>query len=98
MARWCTPPTLMWSLTCTGYWHSADSGRACPRRSPWPRSTTLASPGISARHRARLQVLAARTYGNYGEVEKAGQAAATALGEASEIGDSWAMGWALHVL
>jgi DNA-binding CsgD family transcriptional regulator len=58
----------------------------------------LASPGISARHRARLLVLAARTYGNFGEVERAGQAAATALEEASETGDSWAMGWALHVL
>jgi DNA-binding CsgD family transcriptional regulator len=61
-------------------------------------SQALASPGILARHRARLRVLAARTHGNYGEVEKAGQAAATALEEASEIGDSWAMGWALHVL
>ena len=35
----------------------------------------LASPGISARHRARLLVLAARTHINLGEVEKAGQVA-----------------------
>jgi DNA-binding CsgD family transcriptional regulator len=58
----------------------------------------LASPGISARHRARLLVLAARTHSNFGEVEKAGQVAATALTVASEAGDNWAMGWALHVL
>jgi DNA-binding NarL/FixJ family response regulator len=58
----------------------------------------LASPGISARHRARLLVLAARTHSNVGEVEKAGRVAATALAAASETGDSWAIGWALHVL
>jgi DNA-binding NarL/FixJ family response regulator/tetratricopeptide (TPR) repeat protein len=58
----------------------------------------LAAPGISARHRARLLVLAARTHSHLGEVEKAGQVAATALTAASEAGDNWAMGWALHVL
>ena len=58
----------------------------------------LASPGISARHRARLLVLAARTHDNLGEVEKAGRVAATALAVASEAADNWAMGWALHVL
>jgi DNA-binding CsgD family transcriptional regulator/tetratricopeptide (TPR) repeat protein len=57
----------------------------------------LASPGISARHRARLLVLAARTYSKRGEVEQAGRVAATALAAAAEAGDSWAMGWALHV-
>ena len=58
----------------------------------------LAAPGISARHRARLLVLAARTHSNLGEVEKAGRVAATALAAASEAADNWAMGWALHVL
>jgi len=58
----------------------------------------LASPGISARHRARLPVLAARTHSNLGQVEKAGQVTMTALAEASQAGDNWAMGWALHVL
>jgi DNA-binding CsgD family transcriptional regulator len=58
----------------------------------------LDSPGISARHRARLLVLAARMHSYLGEVEKAGQVAATALTAASEAGDNWAMGWALHVL
>ena len=58
----------------------------------------LASPGISARHRARLLVLAARTHDNRGEIEKAGQVATSALAAASEAGDNWAMGWALHVL
>jgi tetratricopeptide (TPR) repeat protein len=58
----------------------------------------LASPGISARHRARLLVLAARTHANLGEVEEAGRVAASALAAASEASDNWAMGWALHVL
>ncbi|HEX3921383.1 MAG TPA: AAA family ATPase [Streptosporangiaceae bacterium] len=58
----------------------------------------MASPGISARHRARLLVLAARTHDNLGEAEKAGRVAATALAAASEAGDNWAIGWALHVL
>ena len=58
----------------------------------------LASPGLLAQHRARLLVLAARTHDDLGEVEKAGQVAASALAAASEAGDNWAMGWALHVL
>jgi DNA-binding CsgD family transcriptional regulator len=58
----------------------------------------LAAPGISARHRARLLVLAARTHSNLGQVEKAGQVALTVLAEASEACDNWALGWALHVL
>jgi len=58
----------------------------------------LASPGISARHRANLLVLAARTHLNIGEVETAGQVARSALAAASEAGDNWAMAWALHVL
>jgi DNA-binding CsgD family transcriptional regulator len=58
----------------------------------------LASPKISARHRARLLVLAARTHSNRGDFEKAGQVATTALEVATEADDHWAMGWALHVL
>ena len=58
----------------------------------------LARPGISTRHRARLLVLAARTHDHLGEAETAGRVAATALAAASEAGDNWAIGWALHVL
>ena len=58
----------------------------------------LASPGISARQRARLLVLVARTHNNSGEVEKAGQVAADALKVAEAAGDNFAIGWALHVL
>jgi DNA-binding CsgD family transcriptional regulator/tetratricopeptide (TPR) repeat protein len=58
----------------------------------------LATPGISARHRARLLVLAARTHDSLGEVEKAEPVATSALAAASETADNWAMGWALHVL
>jgi DNA-binding CsgD family transcriptional regulator/tetratricopeptide (TPR) repeat protein len=58
----------------------------------------LVSPGISARHRARLLVLTARAHNYLGEVETAGRVAADALEAASEAGDNWAIGWALHVL
>ncbi len=58
----------------------------------------LATPGISARHRARLLVLAARTHSHLGEAETAGRVAAAALAAASQTGDNWAIGWALHVL
>jgi DNA-binding CsgD family transcriptional regulator/tetratricopeptide (TPR) repeat protein len=58
----------------------------------------LALPGISARHRARLLVLAARTHLNSSEVEKGGRVAADALAAATEAGDSWAMGWALLMM
>ncbi len=58
----------------------------------------LASPGISARHRARLLVLAARTHSTLGEVEETGRVATIALAAASEAGDNWAMGWALYML
>ena len=58
----------------------------------------LDSPGISARHRARLLVLAARTHSSNGEMEKAGHVATNALAVASEAADDWAIAWALHVL
>ena len=58
----------------------------------------LAAPGITARHRARLLVVAARTHSNLGEIETAGQVAASALAAASEAGDNWAMGWALLMM
>ncbi len=58
----------------------------------------LAAPGIKARHRARLLVLAGRTHTYLGELEKAGQVASSALTAAAEAGDDWATGWALHVL
>ena len=58
----------------------------------------LAHPGISARNRARLLVAVARTHRNLGQVEMAGQVAAGALAEATDAGDDWAIGWALHVL
>ena len=58
----------------------------------------LARKAISGRHRARLLVLTARVHSNLGEVESAGQIAAAALEAASQAGDNWATGWALHVL
>jgi DNA-binding CsgD family transcriptional regulator len=58
----------------------------------------LATIGNSAQHRARLLVLAARVHFNLSEIETAGQVATDALEAATEAGDGWAMGWALHVL
>ncbi len=58
----------------------------------------LAAPGIAARHRARLLVLAARTHSYLGAVETAGRVASQALEAAEAADDNWAMGWALHVL
>jgi len=58
----------------------------------------LAHPRISDRHRARLLVLTARTHLVLGEVETAGRVAADALEAATQADDSWAIGWALHVL
>jgi DNA-binding CsgD family transcriptional regulator/tetratricopeptide (TPR) repeat protein len=58
----------------------------------------LASPEISARQRARLLALAARTHDMLGEVDEAGRDATAALEVATEANDTWAMGWALHVL
>jgi DNA-binding CsgD family transcriptional regulator len=58
----------------------------------------LAAPGISARHRARLLVLAARTRLHLGEVEETARVASSALEAATEASDNWAMAWALHVL
>jgi DNA-binding CsgD family transcriptional regulator len=58
----------------------------------------LSSPGISAKHRARLRVLAARTYLYFGRAEDSGREADSALAAAIEAGDTWATGWSLHVL
>jgi DNA-binding CsgD family transcriptional regulator/tetratricopeptide (TPR) repeat protein len=58
----------------------------------------LTGPGVTAKHRARLLVLAARTYLYLSDVEAAGREANNALTSATEAGDTWATGWALHVL
>ena len=89
-------PDLLVDLHWTLAQCSMRAGRSAESLTTLDRA--LATPGISARHRARLLVLAARTHSNLGEVEKAGRVAATALAAASEAADNWAMGWALHVL
>jgi DNA-binding CsgD family transcriptional regulator/tetratricopeptide (TPR) repeat protein len=58
----------------------------------------LSAPGLSARHRARLLVLAGRTHKYLGQLDQAAQVAERALAEATEADDSGAMAWALHVL
>jgi tetratricopeptide (TPR) repeat protein len=61
-------------------------------------SKVLGSPGLSARHRGRLLVVVARAHYNSGELEKADQAAASALAAASQNDDKWAMAWAMMVM
>jgi DNA-binding CsgD family transcriptional regulator len=82
------------------YWTLAQCGIRTGRsaESIATLNRALDSPRISARHRARLLVLGARIRLGLGEVEKAGRVADQALSVATEIGDNWAMGWALHVL
>jgi DNA-binding CsgD family transcriptional regulator len=58
----------------------------------------LDAPGITAKHCARLFVLTARTYLYLGDPEAAGREANRALTSATEANDTWATGWALHVL
>jgi DNA-binding CsgD family transcriptional regulator len=89
-------PDLLVDLHCTLAQCRMRAGR--PAESLAALNRALASPGITDRHRARLLVLGARTHSCLGEAEKAGQVAATALAAASQAGDNWAMGWALHVL
>ena len=91
----CEPDLLVdlhWTLAqCRGLAGSSAESLATLDRA-------LSSPGLSARHRARLLVPAATTHFYLGEVEKAGRIATLALAAASEAGDNRAMGWALHVL
>jgi DNA-binding CsgD family transcriptional regulator/tetratricopeptide (TPR) repeat protein len=58
----------------------------------------LSAPDLSAQHRARLLVLAGRTYNHLGDPDRAGQVANSALTAATEAGDNRAMAWALNVL
>ncbi|HEY0934278.1 MAG TPA: tetratricopeptide repeat protein, partial [Trebonia sp.] len=58
----------------------------------------IAAPGITPKHRARLLVLAARTHLYFGDIEASGREADHALAAATEANDTWATGWALHVL
>jgi DNA-binding CsgD family transcriptional regulator len=58
----------------------------------------LATPGLAAKHSARLLVLGARTYLHLGDLDAAGRGADKALTSAQQADDAWATGWALHVL
>jgi DNA-binding CsgD family transcriptional regulator len=58
----------------------------------------LAAPGVTPKHRARLLVLAARTHLFLGDMDAANRDADKALSSATDADDTWATGWALHVL
>jgi DNA-binding NarL/FixJ family response regulator/tetratricopeptide (TPR) repeat protein len=70
-----------------------DAGQSLPTI-----QQALAAPGLSVKHRGRLLVLSARTRLSLGSLQEAGQEADRALASASEIEDTWGVGWALHVL
>jgi tetratricopeptide (TPR) repeat protein len=55
----------------------------------------LASPELTARHRARLLMLGARTHFTVGQIDEGAEAAAEALTAAEQAGDAWATGWSL---
>ena len=61
-------------------------------------SRALDTPGLTARHRGRLLVLAARTHSRAGQLEVAIRVAEAALVVAEETGDTWAAGWALQAI
>jgi DNA-binding CsgD family transcriptional regulator len=58
----------------------------------------LASPGLSAKHVARLRTLAARVSGGWGDLPEARREAEAALAAAMQVDDAWGTAWALHVL
>jgi DNA-binding CsgD family transcriptional regulator len=83
---------LHWTLAqCRGRTGSATESLATLNRA-------LASPQLSAGHRARLLAMAARTHRTLGQLEEAARVAARARAVAQDADDGWAMGWALHVL
>jgi DNA-binding NarL/FixJ family response regulator/tetratricopeptide (TPR) repeat protein len=83
---------LHWTIAQSLIW----SGRSAEAIAMLNRA--LARIGASGRHRARLLAMTARMHINLGEVERAGQVAATALEAGEAAADNWAMAWALHVL
>jgi DNA-binding CsgD family transcriptional regulator len=58
----------------------------------------LAAPGVTSKHQARLLVLAARNHLFLGDADAANRDADKAFTAAMEASDTWATGWALHVL
>lgn len=91
-----TDPDLMVDLQWTLTQCRALTGRSAESLAALKRA--LATPDIDSRLHARLLVLAARTHRNLGKVGEAIAFAGEALTEAEAVGDSWAIGWALHVL
>ncbi|MCW2890780.1 MAG: LuxR family transcriptional regulator fused with ATPase domain, partial [Actinomycetia bacterium] len=83
---------LHWTLTQCRILSGAGAGSIAAL------AKALATPGVTPKHRARLLVLAARTHLFLCDGETASRDAESALTAATQAGDSWATGWALHVL
>jgi DNA-binding CsgD family transcriptional regulator len=90
-----TDPDLLVDLHSTLNQCRAMTGRSAESLAALNEALTF--EGTTARHRARLLVLTARTHRNLGQLETAGEVAAAALEEATDIGDRWSVGWALLV-
>ncbi|WP_459716260.1 AAA family ATPase [Actinophytocola sp. KF-1] len=91
-----TDPDLLVDLHWTMSQCRAMLGRSDESLEVLEQAHSLAE--ISAQQRARLLVLTARAHRDLGEVSVAGSVATKALATAEEAGDTWSIGWALHVL
>ena len=95
LAHACDPDLIVdlhWTLTQSRILSgSADESFAALDRA-------LATPGLSAKHQARLFALAARTHLPLGDIDAAGREADHALATGREADDPWSTGWALNVL
>ena len=97
-ARWSRPASPISWWICTGRWPSAASWQAVRGipRDAGPGAVVARTLGPAPRPAARAG-RDGRTSAS-ARLEKAGRVATRALAAASEVGDNWAMGWALHVL
>lgn len=91
-----TDPDLLVDLHWTAAQSRAHLGRADEALEALDEAHQLAE--MSPRQRARLLVMTARAHRDLGETTAASDVAVKALAAAEEAGDTWALGWSLHVL
>jgi len=89
-------PDLLVELHWTLYQSRALVGRA--GASLGSLGEVMGVTGVSPKQRARLLVVTARAHRDVGQVARARDLASQALAVAQEVGDTWALGWSLHVL
>jgi ATP/maltotriose-dependent transcriptional regulator MalT len=89
-------PDLLAELHWTIYQSRALVGRSVASLGTLGQAMRV--PGVSPRQRARLLVVMARAHRDLGRVAHARSLATEALAMAEEAGDTWALGWSLHVM